>query len=158
MDSHEWAGPPLTQHSKLDQIVHRLATCNGPYQFFESSSFTAAISRCASASNCFSFFASDTLKAHLHSTVLRSPSVKRLLADPMLPTQILVLCSCLGFLQNPDDLFFAESFPLHDEFSLVFLRENPLCGWTVLLGGGHQDRLQHNHIAADTSESIQRAR
>ena len=36
------------------------AVCNGPYQFFDSSSFRAALSRCASASNCFSFLASDT--------------------------------------------------------------------------------------------------
>ena len=52
----------------------------------------------------------------------------------MLPTQLLVLGPCLRLFQNPDDLFFGESFPLHAEFSLVFLPENSLSKWTVLWG------------------------
>ena len=70
MNSDESAGPPLARLSQLDQMGDSSAACNGPYQFFDSSSFSAALSRCASASNCFSFrfsvsssfsfFASDT--------------------------------------------------------------------------------------------------
>ena len=72
MDPNESAGPPLIQHPETDQMVHGSAACNGPYQFFESSSFRPALSRCASANSCFSLsfsvsnsfslFASDTCR------------------------------------------------------------------------------------------------
>ena len=47
VDSHHQAGPPLTQHPDPDQLAHGSAACSGPYQFFESSSFSAALSSCA---------------------------------------------------------------------------------------------------------------
>ena len=72
--------------------------------------------------------------------------VERLLVDPMLPTQLLVLGAGLRLFQNPDDPFFAEPLPLHAEFSLVFLPENSLLTWTVLWGEGQMCTAHNNKI------------
>ena len=41
-------------------------------------------------------------------------------------------------------IFFSESFPLHSEFSLVFLPENSLSKWTVFWGNvkGNSSRIR----------------
>ena len=70
----------------------------------------------------------------LQPPVLGAPAVERLLGDPVLPAQIGRLRARLRLLQDPDDLLFGESLPLHGECSLSVLPENSLSKWTVLWG------------------------
>ena len=50
MHTNQIGGPPLTAQAPIDQMLHSLSFRGGPHQF---SSFSAALSRCASPSNCF---------------------------------------------------------------------------------------------------------
>ena len=77
---------------------------------------------------------------HLQAPVLEPPPVECLLGDPIFAAEVLFLDSGLGFLSHPDDLSFTESFPLHDESSLVFVPENSPSTWTVLWGEGQTRR------------------
>jgi len=71
MDTSQIGGPSLTAQVPIDQMLHNPSFRGGPHQFFDNNSFSAALSRCASPSNCFSFrfsafnsrscFASDTV-------------------------------------------------------------------------------------------------
>lgn len=51
--------------------------------------------------------------AHRHAAVLRLPAVDRVFRDGMLARQVGHLRPGLSFLQDPDDLSFRESAPLH---------------------------------------------
>src|SRR5437867_3442346 len=78
MGSDQSTGPPLTHDSDLYQVVHSAAAFDGPYQFFESSSFSAALSRWASASNCFSFrFSPSSSLSFLASEICMPPYLDR---------------------------------------------------------------------------------
>ena len=78
VDLYESAGPPLTQHPEPDQVVPGSAACCGPYQCFDSSSFRAALSRCASASSCFSFrFSASSCFSFLASDTCIPPYLDR---------------------------------------------------------------------------------
>ena len=111
MHTNQIGGPPLTAQAPIDQMLHSLSFRGGPHQFFDNSSFSAALSRCASPSNCFSF---SVLRfqlpqplglGHGHSAVLGLPPIKRLFADPMTPADLLTRGSRLALGQDLDDLF-----------------------------------------------------
>src|ERR1700736_612522 len=54
---------------------------------------------------------------HLQATILRLPAVVRLVADPVLPTDLLDRHPGFSFLQNPNNLFLRKSALLHDRLS-----------------------------------------
>jgi len=76
----------------------------------------------------------------------------------VLPADVLVLHSGLGFLQDSDDLFFRKTLSLHGEFPVLLLYENSLSLWTVLLGGGQSERQvigeERQHPGFDTLRHV----
>ena len=96
-----------------------LALRGGPHQFFDNSSFSAALSSIASAKSFFSLpfssssdfsrFASETVRP----AVLGLPVVQRRIRDAVLAGEIASLRTKLVLLQNRDDLLFRKSAALH---------------------------------------------
>src|SRR6185437_6184080 len=66
------AGPPLAHLQHATQMSHSLALGDGPYHFFDRSSFRAALSSIDSANNFFSFrFSSSSVLSRLASDTSR---------------------------------------------------------------------------------------
>jgi hypothetical protein len=112
------ARPPLAHLMDARELSDGLSLGSGRHLFFVSRSFSAALSRCASARSFFSFaFSPSSAFSRLAPTrpapETALPVVERRLADPVLAAQIGRLRSSLVLLQHPDDLLFAEPRSLH---------------------------------------------
>ena len=92
----------------------------------------------AAVARCLSLELAQPLRVgHVHPSEPRSPLVKRGVAEPALPAQILDRDAGFGLLEEPDDLFFAESALLHVRHSPERRTSLP-SRWYGRQGAGHE--------------------
>jgi hypothetical protein len=110
---------PLAHLVRLPKMRDGFSLHGGRYHFFDSRSFSAALSSIESANNFFSraFSPTSCFKrldlGQVKVAELALPIVEGCLADPTLAAQIGRLRTQLVLAQNPNDLLFRKSLPLH---------------------------------------------
>src|SRR6202040_1598401 len=74
ISGNEAAGPPLAHLHHATQMSDSLSLGSGPYHFFASSSFNAALSSIDSANSFFSLrFSSSSIRSRLTSDTFKPP-------------------------------------------------------------------------------------